>query len=142
MDKSTLSKHRYIYELYINRKNEVHIERYKVAYINKTSVWFIRGGDENLTGMRLRYVYDNIDEFDRYYSLTKFLDAAYQRVYLWERPSDTTYAELRKRKRKKAMKMLIEQKEKQLMNLQSQTEVLQNEIESLKNSPVYKGAAE
>ena len=139
MDKTTLSKHRWIYEMYINEKNEVHIERYKVIYINKKYVFYIRGGDDSLSSCSLVYVFDNMDTYDQHSRLERFLETAYQRVLLWERPAETTYAQLRQRIKNEAMKKLIDQKEAEMRLLQTKQEVLQKEIDALKNSTISKG---
>lgn len=41
-EKANLSKHKYIYEYYINGKMEPHVERFPVIYINSEYVYFKR----------------------------------------------------------------------------------------------------
>lgn len=131
MDKTTLSKHRYIYEIYINGKNEVHKERHKVIYINKKYVYIARGGEETLESIYLTNIYEDLDDFSQK-RIDRFLECICARFFLWNCPEDIDFVSLRNRAKTKAMEKLIHDKQDELASLQKKKEVLQKEIDALK----------
>lgn len=137
MDKTTLSKYRWIYEIYINGKNEVHKERHKVIYINKQYVYIARGGNEALECIYLANIYEDLDDYPQE-RIGRFLERAYTRFFLWNCPEDIDFTTLRNRAKTKAMEKLICDKQNELASLQKKKETLQKEIDALKNSPLLK----
>lgn len=48
MDKSTLSKRKYIYRVYCDAAKMVHVVRYRIAYINSKYLYYITGDKQKL----------------------------------------------------------------------------------------------
>lgn len=48
MDKSTLSKRKYIYRVYFDAAKMVHVVRYRIAYINSKYLYYIPGDKQKL----------------------------------------------------------------------------------------------
>lgn len=137
MDKTTLSKHRWIYEMYINGNNEVHIERYKVIYINGSYVYYIRGGDDMLSYMYLSNVFNNIEEFIAEQRVENFLASAYQRVFFWKPVGPIDYESLRRKAEKQNIEKRLVQSQKEMQSLLEKQKALQKEINVL----IAKGAS-
>ena len=118
MDKITLSKHKYIYSLYINSKNEVHAERLKVAYINKNFVYFIGGGDCELSMARLDNVFENLNDFAERGHVDNFLGTIYNRELVWDIcGEEVNFETIRKKQRQTAVEKEINAKKQKIDNM-------------------------
>ena len=131
MDKTTLSKHRWIYEMYIDKNNKVHTERYKVIYINASYVYYRRGGDDMLSYMRLTSIFNNLEEFINEKSVDHFLSSMYWRIFFWEPVGQVDYESLRRKAEKQNIEKKIAQTQEKMKSLQKEQKVLQKEIDAL-----------
>lgn len=61
MDRTTLSKHKYIYEVYIAEDKRIHFQRYPVVYINAKFVYYVRGDKQMLGFLNLISVHDSLE---------------------------------------------------------------------------------
>lgn len=132
MDKTTLSKHRWIYKMYINSNNEVHVERNKVIYINASYVYYISGGEDMLKLMSLSTVFNNLEEFISEGNIERFLSSAYWTVFFWEPVVQFDYEYLRRKAEKQNIEKKIAQTQERMKSLQEEQKALQKEIDALK----------
>lgn len=65
MDKTTLSKHKYVYHVYLAQDKRVHFERYPVVYINGMYVYYVRGHKQMLGFLNLISVRDSLEQHIR-----------------------------------------------------------------------------
>jgi dipeptidase len=137
MDKTTLSKHRWIYKMYINGNNEVHVERYKVIYINASYVYYISGGEDMLNYMSLSSVFNNLEEFISEGNIERFLSSAYWTVFFWESVGQFDYESLRRKAEKQNIEKKVAQTQEKIKSLQKEQKALQKEINVL----IAKGAS-
>lgn len=131
MDKTTLSKHRWIYKMYINSNNEVHVERYKVIYINASYVYYISGGEDMLRYMSLSSVFNNLEEFISEGNIERFLSSVYWTVFFWEPVGQVDYESLRRKAEKQNIEKKIAQTQERMKSLQKEQKALQREINVL-----------
>lgn len=61
-DITTLSSHKYIYEIYMDSIGTLVCEKFPIAYINKSYCYFISPGTDELTKVPIGSIYDSIDE--------------------------------------------------------------------------------
>lgn len=132
MDKTTLSKHRWIYIMYTNGNNEVHTERYKVIYINASYVYYISGGEDMLRHMSLSRVFNNLEEFISEGSIERFLSSTYVTVFFWEPVGQVDYESLRRKAEKQNIEKKLAQNQERMKSLQEEQKALQKEIDALK----------
>ena len=131
MDKTTLSKHRWIYKMYINVNNEVHVERYKVIYINASYVYYISGGEDMLKLMSLSSVFNNLEEFINEGYVERFLSSAYWTVFFWEPIGQVDHESLRRKAEKQNIEKKLLQAKEKMKSLQKEQKALQREINVL-----------
>lgn len=131
MDKTTLSKYRWIYKMYINGNNEVHVERYKVIYINASYVYYISGGEDMLRYMSLSTVFNNLEEFISEGNIERFLSSVYWTVFFWEPVGQVDYESLRRKAEKQNIEKKIAQTKERMKSLQKEQKALQREINVL-----------
>jgi len=132
MDKTTLSKHRWIYKMYINGNNEVHVERYKVIYINASYVYYISGGEDMLKLMSLSSVFNNLEEFINEGNIERFLSSAYWEVFFWEPVGQVDYESLRRKVEKQNIEKRLVKSQKEMQYLLEKQKAIQKEINALK----------
>ena len=131
MDKTSLSKHHCIYKMYINSNNDVHVERYKVIYINASYVYYISGGEDILRYMSLSTVFNNLEEFISEWNIERFLSSMYWTVFFWEPVGQLDYESLRRKAEKQNIEKKIAQTQERMKSLQKEQETLQREINVL-----------
>ena len=82
-DITTLSSHKYIYEIYMDSIGTLVCKKFPVVYINKSYCYFIRPGTDELTKVPIGFIYDSIDEL---YNNNKKNDTVilnYLRLFHW-----------------------------------------------------------
>lgn len=139
MDKTTLSKHKNLYRIYINCNNEVHAERYKVVYINKKKVYYINGGEESLNSVDISNVYETTEEMFEKIDIMNFLGTCYCSLYVWTPPKENiSYSSLVKMNKIAHMQKMIdrykdqaEYHRREMKNCETRIENLKKEIEEI-----------
>lgn len=64
IDKTTLSKHKYIYRIYEDGTDEVHFQKFPIVYLNSKVVYFKDARkQEYLANVEVRKVFDNFGKF-------------------------------------------------------------------------------
>lgn len=124
MEKKLLSKHRYVYCIYV-AQNCVHVEKFPVVYINSENLYFKQAGSKELTKVGMFYVNPRLTEKTR----NAIEDAAVgrssreYRVYVLEmteeereqmKDLEPRLAEIRKRLRIKKLEENVEKAKHQL----------------------------
>ena len=85
MDKTMLSKHKYIHEVYIAAYNRIHLERYPVVYINGRYVYYSRGNQQMLGFLSLDSVHDSLESHLRNnINRGRHLNYGFDRLFAWE----------------------------------------------------------
>lgn len=97
MDKANLSKRKYIYRVYVNAVNEIHTERYRIAYMNSKYVYYIAGDKQQLEcieiGMRITESLEKYMEWNASNGRDPMSGVTY--MYYWS-ISDTDPASVKK----------------------------------------------
>ena len=86
VDLSTPSSYKYIYEVYMNNKNELVCEKFSVVYVNETYCYFIKPGNIALNCINTVTIRNNIDDLIKKGKIEKIaysLLEAYNSYYFW-----------------------------------------------------------
>ena len=160
VDLSTPSSHKYIYEIYVNNKNELVCEKFPVAYINETYCYFIKPENVTLNCIDIVTIWNNIDNLIKKENIEKVsysLLEAYNSYYLWS-PLDADECVLfmnklmilKKKRRLNVINWQIENKnydiikwknniqedEKKIDELKEEQKELLKELENLEDSEI------
>lgn len=72
MKNQELSKMKYVYRIYCNAKNEVHLEKYPVIYANEDFVYYKQNGNARLSCIHRQFVHTDYPNY-----ITKYLDSIF-----------------------------------------------------------------
>lgn len=116
MDKSGLSKRKYIYKIYRSyRDHTFHIERYPIIYANSSYVYFKVANKQELQYVEFRYIKNDISDLD----LTKEYQLE-QGLYTWYDPkiTDSEFNQIAKEFKRKQYESLIKDKKSEIKRLE------------------------
>ena len=90
-DITTLSSHKYIYELYMDKEEEIHWRKFLIVYLNKQYVYYTVPGKNTLEYKPTFYIVDNVSEvnsrFDNWYDRVSYMHNTIKhggRYYFWD----------------------------------------------------------
>lgn len=116
MNKSELSKRKYIYKVYQScGDNSFHIERYPIIYTNSAYVYFKVANKQELGRVDFRRIKDRISD------LKLTVDSTlYSGEYIWYDPNitDSEFNRITKEFRRKQYEGLIEDKKNEIKRLE------------------------
>ena len=84
LDKTTLSKQKYIYCVYADKKDMVHTEHFPVIYINSHYVYFKVPGDDALVLRSIFNIKDSLCSLNEY----EIDNLRYTKQYFWAMDED------------------------------------------------------
>ena len=91
LDITTLSSHKYICELYMDKKEKIHWRKFPVVYLNKQYVYYTVPGKNILEYKPTFYIVDNVSEvnsrFDNWYDRVSYMRNTIKhggRYYFWD----------------------------------------------------------
>ena len=135
MDKTTLSKHKYIYRVYVSNDETIHCEKFPVVYINSKYVYFERGSKQPLEYTSTDMVLDSVGWLmEKNASLGKNLLTNVAQRYYWEvsENPEETMKSLRSIQNENKLKKDIEYAERGLSYAQMQLKLAQDKLDLLK----------
>lgn len=78
MDAKNLSKHKYIYRIYVSKTGEYHYEKYTIIYSNASYVYFKIHGYDRLCEVDIHRIHDSLQDITERCKFSPFMT-----IYLW-----------------------------------------------------------
>ena len=135
MDKTTLSKHKHIYKVYLDSGDRIHFEKFPVVYINSKYVYFEQGSKQPLSCTSTDMVLDSVQWLmEKNAGLGKNLLTNVANRYYWEVSEDPeeTMKSLRDIQSANKLKKDLEYAERGLSYAQMQLKLAQDRVDLLK----------
>lgn len=129
-EKAILSKHKYIYEYYVNDKMEPHVERFPVIYINSEYVYFKR----NTATKNLDKCYTNNVKDSYLDAIEKIAGKRFGISYSWEGCPGKDIKELAKSQRLKAAEIELVRAETVLKSKRQDVEWAEQKVKQAKEA--------
>jgi hypothetical protein len=119
-DKTTLSKHKYIYRVYEDSTGEVHCSKYPIIYLNSKVVYFKDARKhEYLANVLVSKIYDNFEVYAQ-----AVLDMYYKTIddYFWDVEGNLKELFFEFKQKRKAAKLIHAEKQITFRYVQAQKE--------------------
>ena len=131
VSKDKLSKLKYVYKVHQDSKDNIHLEKYPIIYINKYYVYYKANGDQMLNILSIRNI---VEKFPDNYDFVR-----YNSIYFWFSDSKTqeevnkNFNELKYLALEHQKNQKIQQISKSIKEREDELKQLQKELERYNN---------